>query len=987
MLLHCAFTQLFIDAEQAPWSYSKWKELTGISHGLFPDDDTLLPKGLTREAANSILSYFDQWKAKSSQDDRVKYSAARRNPHPGLKFWRDWFAQAWQSWGIHEIITSVMTDEKVHPFILARLSGDGVQWPKAIEYITLLVDPVAEVLFGRECFDTSGRAAGPLRPSIRALIQRTWNNLFRQQKRSLKRIDGLRDEALSAFTDLDRDQLTKKKLESVIIKVSRWKNLAEVLLLEERRGEIQEMEAELGRLMVGIGANIKPKTAKKGITTAKMLRDLSRKEDSADLINLYMDLFSSPAPEDSASLGSVQNIPIIFGELPDGGDPGVEVEATMSPEQLATSIGLTNGLPFFFNEYRHQGGATPWDEGWAEQFHPDKAESNPDMARLSLHWHQIAGVHAILRKMFASTPDSDRCCGILVADEVGLGKTFQSAAVIAVLAELAIRQQKGIPLPPLFALAPFLREYNQLPDFPHLIIVPGTLLVQWELELKGVGKPAAFDLFVYKANRDFHKAFWAEGGPWALSEQPMFRRIILASHSALLQDFAELYVGGKQKSADKPWMRPERLPSYDVELKTTLFQLKFLSVVIDEAHEFRNLGTKHSAALVILGRSVMRMVMTATPLQTSTRDCAGMGRLSGIAHFFSEAALEEEKLDATNLRKAKSMLGEDYDPFNDDDDDLIKMCCVSASRRMHSQFDNRIIRRTTTSKDWEGKPLVDLPPCHTTLCVVKLTPHEMAIINYLDERVKESASASNSVLKIMSKSFYLEYRMGVGFARRHLEEPIPKFATLDAWLVQKSTKFDLCARLCKHILLRDDAPEVVFEDGGATFPDVPPLLPGETVLQETKILIYQEFPSLGGLLRNVLDLYGVKYIWIDGQTTFAQRARKVAQFKTDPKVRVLIFSSIGSSGLNLSAASVVIFLDQPWSAQDERQIKGRAHRQPQKKEVRTYHLLAQDTADIILSGLARGKKDMMEAFLSKSQGKGSFTLLILGLVLTTSLIY
>ena len=83
------------------------------------------------------------------------------------------------------------------------------------------------------------------------------------------------------------------------------------------------------------------------------------------------------------------------------------------------------------------------------------------------------------------------------------------------------------------------------------------------------------------------------------------------------------------------------------------------------------------------------------------------------------------------------MLGEDYDPFNDDDDDLIKVCCVAASRRMHGQFDNRIIRRTTTSKNWEGKPLVDLPPCHTTLCVVKLSPHEMEIINYLDERVKE----------------------------------------------------------------------------------------------------------------------------------------------------------------------------------------------------------------------------------------------------------
>lgn len=62
--------------------------------------------------------------------------------------------------------------------------------------------------------------------------------------------------------------------------------------------------------------------------------------------------------------------------------------------------------------------------------------------------------------------------------------------------------------------------------------------------------------------------------------------------------------------------------------------------------------------------------------------------------------------------------------------------------------------------------------------------------------------------------------------------------------------------------------------------------------------------------------------------------------------------------------------DQPWSAQDERQIRGRAHRQPQKKEVTVIHLLANNTADIVLSGMARGKHDMLEAFLSKSSNQG-----------------
>lgn len=74
----------------------------------------------------------------------------------------------------------------------------------------------------------------------------------------------------------------------------------------------------------------------------------------------------------------------------------------------------------------------------------------------------------------------------------------------------------------------------------------------------------------------------------------------------------------------------------------------------------------------------------------------------------------------------------------------------------------------------------------------------------------------------------------------------------------------------------------------------------------------------------------------------------------------------------LNNVCLLMFLqDQPWSAQDERQIRGRVHRQPQSKIVRCYHILADETSDIILSSMASGKKTMMEAFLEKDAGKGA----------------
>jgi len=37
-----------------------------------------------------------------------------------------------------------------------------------------------------------------------------------------------------------------------------------------------------------------------------------------------------------------------------------------------------------------------------------------------------------------------------------------------------------------------------------------------------------------------------------------------------------------------------------------------------------------------------------------------------------------------------------------------------------------------------------------------------------------------------------------------------------------------------------------------------------------------------------------------------------------------------------------------------------------------YHILADETADLLLAGLARGKQDMMEAFLKKERGQGKW---------------
>ncbi|PPQ82663.1 hypothetical protein CVT26_001000 [Gymnopilus dilepis] len=228
--------------------------------------------------------------------------------------------------------------------------------------------------------------------------------------------------------------------------------------------------------------------------------------------------------------------------------------------------------------------------------------------------------------------------------------------------------------------------------------------------------------------------------------------------------------------------------------------------------------------------------------------------------------------------------------------------------------------------------------------------------------------------------------MAVGYAQES-KGPIPRFSSLEEWEQAKSTKMDVVAQIIRHMLSSDQAPPVTFVDGVPIFPSIP--ISSDEEARFNKVAVFQDFPSLGSVLRNVrvtnnllmpaeviqvLELYGIEHLYIDGQTSYEKRSRIVHQFNTDCTVRVLIFSSVGSVGLNLARANTIIFLDQPWSAQDERQIRGRVHRQPQKLKVYSYHILAKDTADIILSEQARGKRDMMEAFLSKEKGQELYDL-------------
>jgi len=181
-----------------------------------------------------------------------------------------------------------------------------------------------------------------------------------------------------------------------------------------------------------------------------LLSELSTEEDIADVLLLYRDFANQPDIADAVSLEDQQpSFGVRFGEHDDESDPGVEIESSMSPTMLADNLGFPAGLPLLFNKYQHLDGLSPWDSDSAHLFDDDAAQNNEDMTPFVPHWHQLAGTHAIFRKVFNSEPDEHACTGMLIADDVGLEKTCQATMIIAALADAVQLQRDNKNLPPL----------------------------------------------------------------------------------------------------------------------------------------------------------------------------------------------------------------------------------------------------------------------------------------------------------------------------------------------------------------------------------------------------------------------------------------------------------------------------------------------------------------------------------------------------------
>ena len=136
----------------------------------------------------------------------------------------------------------------------------------------------------------------------------------------------------------------------------------------------------------------------------------------------------------------------------------------------------------------------------------------------------------------------------------------------------------------------------------------------------------------------------------------------------------------------------------------------------------------------------------------------------------------------------------------------------------------------------------------------------------------------------------------------------------------------------------------------------------EIVASGQKAIIFSNWESMTEVSKEKLKSYNPAYI--TGATKADERMKEVERFQNDDKCKVII-GTIGAmgTGLTLTAAQNVIFLDSPWNMALKAQAEDRAHRIGTKGTVSVITLCCRDTIDERIEELVEKKGQIADALV------------------------
>ena len=137
-----------------------------------------------------------------------------------------------------------------------------------------------------------------------------------------------------------------------------------------------------------------------------------------------------------------------------------------------------------------------------------------------------------------------------------------------------------------------------------------------------------------------------------------------------------------------------------------------------------------------------------------------------------------------------------------------------------------------------------------------------------------------------------------------------------------------------------------------------------------KVLVFTQYVEFGLIIQEYLStIFGEEVPFLYGKHSKKKRDDMVAQFQSVSGPDAFILSlKAGGTGINLTAASVVIHMDRWWNPAVENQATDRAYRIGQTRDVEVYKLVTVGTLEEHIAAILDGKVELADAVVGVGEG-------------------
>ncbi|TPX43200.1 hypothetical protein SeMB42_g04828 [Synchytrium endobioticum] len=628
--------------------------------------------------------------------------------------------------------------------------------------------------------------------------------------------------------------------------------------------------------------------------------------------------------------------------------------------------------------------------------------------------HQVVGL-AWLSKMEKEGK------GMILADEMGMGKTIQTIALMV----QNLPQQDHVPK-------------------GTLIVCPQSLLRQWNKEV--VRRTKSLSSIIYHGTARHQHVDELEDYD-----------VVITTYGILVQE----------RPADIAPEVDEPAAKHDAVVKRKkrsakggpLFRIKWHRIVLDEAQIIRNKSTQQSIAVTQL-KAKHRLCLTGTPLQTHLDELFSQFRFLRTPNFQYYTHFAEH---ITSLEKKNSKL---------------------AMARLQAVLRGYMLRRRKDSKNPDGTPILKLPAKKIETHIVQLSPAERRFYNLVERSTQDEFQAmlrAGIVMEQIGHILVMLLRLrlaathpsllrnifhkareemegnvknngddgGETEGRRrarqkmHLGRADTLFVSIDNKKLFEDecpicteeiaqVKDVACTTFCGHVYCLDciigvlNAPrqlnqdneeadaapcpicrQIVREPDLIALADLIPasnsddevflnketlneldqmlksmsdvdnyfssskvdkmieiLLDARNKAPDDKFIVFSQWTKMLDIVEHSLEVHGFKFCRYDGTMSTNKREQAIEQLQDDPATTIMLVSlKAGGVGLNLTAASRVVNLDLWYNPQLEQQAFGRVHRVGQTRDVHIHRFNVANTIEERIQLLVDQRLEMAKGAL------------------------